>query len=380
MRTIKGTTSILAALTMAALVASCGKKSSSDESSATTNSDGSTKLTALTSPDQLGISTALGAVKLPSAYSGGKATSLALTSDKKSQDACLMGDGVKSATDGLKNVANFFCHIEVEKAQIKFGTKYSLTSSGKDFAKVWIDNADAANGNINVYMCQNGSLQQAIKVSGVKMGSDGKPSGVKGTVANSGGDSTSTWKSSTTFDKGYTGAYLEAASKDKFTQTESNGSFTRAVVLKLFDDATEVSHISMSSSGSWGGNAFKQRGYAKGANDLGEALFADHGIDNSNNSFDWTHRSYFTQSTGIVAAVGDSANFASGGSLYVATTDLPDFLAADFSPDAPSGWDCSGADTVVDLNPDSAAHKACESDHADNSCWGTDYEQGDVVQ
>lgn len=359
---------------------SCGTKKE-DEVVATTNADGSTKLTELKTADQLGVSTALGKLSLPAAYSPTTAAlNLALIAGKKSSDACMMGDGIESATEGIKNIGSFFCHIEAEKDKLVFGTKYTVTSKGAAFAQVWIDNSNAAAGEISLYMCESDKLKQAIKITGVKMDAAGKPAGIKGSVSHKGAQDTQSWSSSATFDKGYAGAYFEVSAKDKYADSANSGSFARAVVLKLFDAATEVSTVTMASGGTWGGQAFKQRGMGKGANDFGQALFVNSGTY-SGTAFDWTHRSYFTLSTGIVAAVGDSANFAEGGSLYIKSTELPDYLAATFEPDAPAGWDCSGATTVVDLDPDSAAHKACESGRTEGAnCWGSDFQEGEVVQ
>ena len=355
---------------------SCGTKTKEDES--TTNADGSTKLTEMKTVDQLGVSAALGKLSLPAAYSPKKA-SLALTmlAAKKSQDACLMGDGIKSSTEGISNIGSFFCHIEAEKDKIQFGTKYNITAKGVAFAQVWIDNTQAADGVISLFMCEKNALKQAIKITGVKLDANNKPTGIKGNVSNKGSQGTQSWASSSTFDKNFTGAYLEVSAKDKYDDSGTKGgSFARAVILKLFDAKTEVSKVSMASAGTWGGQTFKQRGTGKGANDFGQALFVNSGTYGGS-AFDWTHRSYFTLSTGLVAKVGDSADYAVGGSLYVTTTELPEYLATSFTPDAPSGWDCSGTTVTVDLDPDSAAHKACDGDHSEGaSCWGDDFESG----
>lgn len=364
---------IVSTLVMTGLVlAGCGRKEKEEE--VTTNADGSTKLTEVKTADQLGVSTALGKISIPAAYKGAS-SKLLLTASKKSSEACMIGDGIKSAESTLKEIGGFFCHIEVEKAKIEFGKKYTITSKGQEFAKIWIDNSNAATNQISLFMCQGGSLKDAIVITGVKLDANGKPTGIKGTVRNKGSEGTQSWANSSTFNKGYDGAYLEVESKDKYSDTSNSGSFSRYVKLKLFDSNSEVSTVAMSSGGTWGGNAFKQKGVGKGTGDYGQALFTNSGTYSSQ-TFSWTHRSYFNISTGIVAGKTDSANFAEGGSLYVKGSEVPDYLGDSFSPDAPAGWDCSGADTVVDLDPDSAAHKACESGGGDGAnCWGDDFEQ-----
>ncbi|MCX6116712.1 MAG: hypothetical protein NT027_04165 [Proteobacteria bacterium] len=353
-----------------AAMSSCGKKDSDDTTA--TNADGSTKLETLSNPAQLGVSTAL-KVSLPAAYAGSSSTSL--LAGKRSQEACLMGESIRSVKQSMDSIRSFFCHIEVEKDKLVFGTKTKITSKGQEFGRIWVDNSQAASGLIAVYMCQDGALKEAIKLTGVKMGSDGKPTGMKGTVVHKGSDSSQSWASNVTFDKGFTAANLQVTAQEKYSQTGSNGgSFAREVKMTLQDVSTEVSTVSVSSKGSWGGSEFSQKGYGKGASDFGQALFTNAGKDGSNQTFSWTKRSYFDKD-GIVAAATASSLFGEAGSLYVKTTDLPEYLATTFAPDAPSGWDCSGADTTVDLNPESDAHKACEVKQSSNpQCWGSEFE------
>lgn len=369
----------LAAALAVVLALSCGKKD--DSETTTTNADGSTKLTEVSTADQLGVSAALGSLSLPAAYAP-KKTSLLLTasSAKKSSEACMMGDGIKSATEGLASIGSFFCHIEVEKDKISFGKKYKITSSGEEFARIWIDNSKAADNQITLYMCQDGKLREKIDITGVKIGADGKPSGIKGSVQHQGSEGTQSWASSSTFDKGYTGAYLEISSKDKYADSSNSGTFARSVALKLMDSSDEVSSISLASKGTWGGSDFAQRGIGKGASDFGQALFENSGSYQSQ-TYTWTHRSYFALSTGLVAASDATDKFAASGSLYVKSTELPEYLATGFSPDAPSGWDCEGVESTVDLDPDSAEHQKCDGDHSEGeSCWGDDFEQSDVTE
>lgn len=353
---------------------SCGKKSD-DDSAAATNADGSTKLTAVSDVGQLGVSSAL-SISLPSAYSQKKTTSLALAATaKKSQDACQMGEPITSVKESLDSVGGMFCHIEAEKAKIKFGVKTTITSKGVEFAKIWIDNSKAADNQITLYMCQKGALQQKIDITGVKLGADGKPTGMKGSVQEKGSEGTQSWARNVVFDKNFTGAYLEVTSQDKYSDTATSGSFARSVALKLMDSADSLSYVSMSSKGTWGGQSFKQRGYGLSVSKLGQALFENSGTYN-NQTFTNIRRSSFDLD-GYVAAESSSDKFAAGGVLRVKSSDVPAYLDASFTPTAPTGWDCGTTEVTVDLDPDSAAHKACESSHKNGAdCWGSDFESG----
>lgn len=354
---------------------SCGKKSSSEDST-TVNADGSTKLSAVTDVSQLGVSTAL-TISLPSAYSQKTSTNLNLTTAKKSQDACQMGEPITSVKESLDSVASFFCHMEVEKAKIKFGVKTTITTNGKEFGRIWIDNSKAADNQITLYMCQDGALKEKVDITGVKLGADGKPSGMKGSVQHKGSEGTQSWASDVTFDKAYSGAYLEMSGKDKYSDSSNSGSFARSVAVKLMDSSDEVSVVSLASKGTWGGQAFSQRGLGYAASNLGQALFVNSGTYN-NQTFTNTHRSSFDLD-GYVVAESSSTKLGEGGVLRVPAASLPAFLDASFEPSAPTGWDCGDIAETVDLDPESAAHQACEKDHKEGAnCWGTEFEGGEA--
>ena len=95
-------------------VASCGKKKKKDES--TTNADGSTKLTAVTSVAELGLSSALN-ISVPAAYSKA-ATSLSLTAAKKSQDACRIGEPISQVSDNINQVGNFSVILKLKRRRL----------------------------------------------------------------------------------------------------------------------------------------------------------------------------------------------------------------------------------------------------------------------
>ena len=179
-----------------------------------------------------------------------------------------------------------------------------------------------------------------------------------------------------TFDKGFTAAALDVSSQDKYTDSATSGTFARAVKMTLYDSEDTVSKVSMSSSGTWGGQSFSQKAYGLGASKFGQTIFYDKGTYQGS-TFEHTQRAYFN-SAGEVVAADASALLAATGSLYVKAMDLPEFLAANFTPDAPAGWDCSGTTETVDLDPDSAEHNACsgKNQSSQSSCWDATYESG----
>lgn len=348
--------------------AACAKKKDDSAPAAAAPAN----LASLTNPAQLGVSSAL-TIAVPDAYSG-KATALNLAGGKKSQEACQMGQPIQEVIGALKSVSSFFCHIEVEKDTIKFGVKTIVSQGGVEFGRIWIDNSKVADGKITLYMCKEGSLQEKIDITGVILGADGKPSGMKGTVDQMGSEGTHTYGRSVVFDKDFTGDYLEVTNKDKFTDSATNGSFARSVALKLQNVDTNISSVSLSSKGTWGGQEFQQRGLGLGASGFGQAMFTNSGTHN-NQTFSWTRRSHFDDN-GYVVTEDASSLLAEGGALRVDAANMPAYLAADFALTAPTGWDCSGAEVTVDIDVESAAHAACEKDRDDTqtNCWGDDFE------
>ncbi len=366
---------LLALSTVALAASSCSKKDSSDESAASSKAD----LATLSNPAQLGISTAL-TVEVPDAYNP-SAASLALASGKKSQEACQMGDPIRSVVRSLSDIKSLFCHVEIEKEKIKFGVKTAINAGGQEFLRIWIDNSKVADGKITVYTCKEGKLEQKIDITGVIMGTDGKPTGMKGTVQDQGSEGTQSWARSIVFDKGFTGKYLEISSDDKFSDSSNSGSFARSVQMKLQDVDTEVSKVAMSSKGTWEGQTFSQKGLGLGSSGYGQAIFFNKGSYNGQD-FEWTRRSSFDDNGYVVASTA-STLLGEGGALYVNKADIPDYLADDFAPEAPTGWDCASVDTTVELDPESTDHQACDAGKDDGegaNCWGEDFENGSAEQ
>ena len=95
--------------------------------------------------------------------------------------------------------------------------------------------------------------------------------------------------------------------------------------------------------------------------------------------FTFTRTAKFTEAGLGVTGDDNAALFAEGGDLYVASSDLPEYLSTSFAPAAPTGWDCEDVDETIELDPDSAGHRACDGDRDDEQspdCWGDEFENG----
>lgn len=356
-----------------ATVLACGKKEDEEEAGK------GKSLSDVEGIDELNISSSL-KVKVPDALSGAESSSLRLAAKKRSFEACRMGQTIKEVTRSIEDIGSFFCHLEVEKDKIKFGTKYKIKSNGKEFGRVWADNS--VEGKINLYMCQDGKLKEKISVTGV----DPANKASKGTIQQRGEQDTQSWKRSVVFDKEYTDPNITTVeSEDKFEDSgEQGGSFARRVALKLYSGSgakqTGVSNLVLASQGTWGGAAFKDRGIARYDGEYGEALMYGKGTFGESD-FEYTQKSYF-DGDGYVVADDESKDFAKGGDLYVGDEDLPEYLKTSFEPSKPTGWDCD-VDETIELNPDSKAHEACDNkdDYEEASCWDSDeFEQGEAVE
>ncbi len=366
------------------LTSACGAKSDSkDDNSSTDAADGaggsgstSNKVGSATNIADLKLAGAL-AINLPEAFGGtASGTSLRLLAGKKSQEACMMGDTIKQSVSSLSEVAGFFCHMEVEKDRMKFGTKYKIIAGGNEFARIFVDNSQAASGKLTIGFCQadtgEGSHRQLITLDTIT------DTGPKGTIISDGSGtyqgSSMTYARSTTFDMSVAGI-VSLISKDKNTQGTSS-TFVREVSLDLKQSGQSSLKLAHKGNQTFNNSPveFFDRGIAYLSGDKGSALFQHKG-DHGGTTYTFTNRAHFSK-TGDVLTSADV-----GADLQPATTAIPAYLPSDFSPDAPSGWVGSGCPDFAEeitIDPQAGGHAACNQDHSNNGmdCWDSNkYEQ-----
>ena len=318
-----------------------------------------------TSVADLKLSTSLN-LSLPAslASAAGQSTSLALNdlnlTGQRSSEACRTVQQVKQLLDNLSSISGTMCHLEAESAQFAFGQKYDITlTEGGQTGKMqlWADNSVA--GELTVYICQAGSLQEKIVVNA------SNAVGASGSVHHMGSQGGSTWANKIKFD--FTTAGVKILSGQN---TYLNGADKFATDNALSFRDAGVSTMTMSNKGSSAEfGTFADRGAIHHNGTMGQALFKGTGT-HSGQTYNFSSRSTFDKDGFAV----DNATATSD--VLVAAGELPAFLDDNFSIDAPTGWDCSGG-TPITVNADTAAHQACNHDHNMNfDCFGPDFAQG----
>ena len=363
--------------------------------SCSTSSDESSTASASSVAD-LGLSGAL-SITIPdtlAAASGGTAASLALAGGstgmnlvgKKSSEACRTMSNTNMVLENMQEVGRMFCHLEVESAKMKFGTKYEIAMTGDpglagQGMAIWVDNSNAA--EMKVYRCQNGTLQQNITISGYT--GSGK---AKGSMSSTHSDDHGSGGINLDFDLTQDGYQIVKAS---MKHTNSNGSesgtFRNYSDISLADSG--VSTVKMSTVGTRGSDTFSdQASVLSNGTKMGQAMFSGAGTQ-SGNTYNWTSRSTFglegcndlpTPSATCGITVPKASATAD---IVVDAATLPAKLAESFAPTAPAGWDCTGTTETVSIDmteaATKAAHDACNSNRnrSFNACWGSDFEQGE---
>lgn len=349
----------LTALTLT--LSNCGKEK--DESTP--------DLSSVTSLADLKISSALN-LTLPPALSNtiSSGASLSLASGKKSSEACRVSTTVDEVMRDVNNVGGFFCHLEVESAKIPFGQKTQLIVNGEEFGRVWADNS--VKGQITLYMFQDGALSEKILVTGKNA------NGILGSTQSKGSEGTQSWANSVKFDAGFNTKGISSVSADSaYSDSADSGSFKRSVNLVLNADDNGLSTVALASKGSWQGSEFSDRGVGKVKGNYGSTAFESSGTYESN-TYSFSRRAFFDRD-GAVVESDASTEFDTAGSLYVDAELLPSFLANDFAPEAPTGWD-GNFDVSIELDIESAEHQACDS-HSDDhlNCYGDEFQDGTAL-
>ena len=353
--------------------------------SCSTSSDESSTASASSVAD-LGLSGALN-ITIPdtmAAASGGTAASLALADGsagmnlvgKKSSEACRTMSNTNMVLENMQEIGGMFCHLEVESAKMKFGTKYEIAMTGDpglagQGMAIWVDNSNAA--EMKVYMCKNGTLQQNITISGYA--GSGK---AKGSMTSTHTDDNGSGGINLDFDLTQDGYKIVKASMKHTNTGSESGTFRNYSDISLADSG--VSTVKMSTVGTRGSDTFSDQSSVLFNGTMGQALFKGVGSQvqgGVTHTYNWTSRSTFGADGITVAKSAATAD------IVVDAAGLPEKLAESFAPTAPAGWDCSGTTETISIDmtdaATKAAHDACNShrNRSFNACWGSDFEQGE---
>jgi hypothetical protein len=364
---------------VASLAVACGAQSNETDSedtsttptgvvtSGTSSSTTVNKVGSASSVADLKLAGAL-AITLPEAF-GGKAagSSLALLAGKKSQEACMMGMTISEETRSLGEVGGFFCHLEVEKDRMKFGKKYKIMTSFGEFARLFVDNSQASSGKLTIGFCSShresdGSSSRSHQLITIDSLTE---TGPKGSIISSGTGTyqgtAQTYGRSQSFDMSVAGVVSVLG---KTMHSHSGNTFVREVNFELKKEGTST--LKLANKGSSDNGQFFDRGVAFVSAEKGSAVFQTKG-SNQGQTFEFANRSYFNKS-GEVLGSGDV-----NADLAPPVSAIPNYLPSDFKPDPLTGWvgeDCPDFDEEVNLDPESAAHKACEqARESDYDCW-----------
>lgn len=354
--------------------ASCGSKDSAttgDQPVTTTATEGggstnSNKVALASTIADLKMAGAL-AITLPEAFAGSaRSQGLHLVEGKKSSEACMMGQTMSQATRSLGEVGGFFCHLEIEKDRLKFGKKYRIMTSMGEFARIYVDNSQAATGKLTIGFCQQDkgdghSGKQLITIDSLS------EFGPKGSVLNVGTDSgegvQANFASATDFDVSAEGIVRVIASQRHEMPEQT---FNNHVELELRKSGVSSLKLASRGADSARGGTFYERGAARFDGTKGSALFESKGTYESQ-PYEFSRRAHFNNAGDVLtSATVDAA-------LQPEASVMSEYLADDFKPAAPSGWvgeGCPDYEEDVTLDPSSAAHNACDQGHdGEYNCW-----------
>lgn len=343
---------------------SCGSKSKS------TGSPGSaaqpTNLSDLKLSNALSFSLPEGLQKAAGAGSG--PAKLGLASDKKSKEACEAINAIDMVLANTKSNSIFMCHLEVEK--IEFGKKYNVKlinapeSDGTEDTQIWVDNSNAE--KLRVYMCVNKKLSNKINID-----SYAGAGLIKGTSQWKGEslESGITYRSGANieFDSTTAGVKLiKSSTKSTVTESSRSYDYQEYVELNLVDSG--VSSLLMSKGGRFGSGelgTYDDQMAVLFNGKFGQALLKD--------GFSMTRASFNSEGYKVSSSEVTS-------DVVIDKAKLPAKLASTFSPEEPTGWDCSTTESVtVDMSaPDKkSAHDACNGkDPNFQECTDGIFEQG----
>lgn len=355
-------------LTMGLMTVACGKKEKKDPPQPANVGD-------------LQMSSAL-MIKLPSSLekAGGATTpssQLRLADQKRSYEACSAISTIDHAISDARSTGSFLCHIEVEK--LDFGKKYNVTfknieGGGTEDAQIWVDNSNPA--SINVYYCMDRKLA-------IKSTIDGYAGAglIKGKMFMKFSDSsdgmTFSYAGVNEFDMTKAGSkMIKASSKGSTTFGNSTSDFLEYAEMNIVDSG--VTSLLVSKGGTYSETNPSNNSPSTGSYDEQSAVFFNGTVG----------QALAKQGSGFSRATFDKdgykvASTQATSDVIVDKAKLPAKLSSSFSPEEPSGWDCSTTETlVVDLEAadKTAAHDACEIAWPEYNCGGDGFAMGDYEE
>jgi hypothetical protein len=359
MRAVKSV-SVVSLLAAAGIVAgSCGKSEDSKTEGVTATNVADLKLS---SAFNIELPTAIAKAAGQSSYANRSARLVG----KKSSEACRTVQNVAMMFETLGSIGGMMCHLEAESANISFGKKYKIVmqmGAESQEMPLWIDNS--VGGQLTMYTCEADKIREKILLTG------SSSSGAKGTIHFKGSDGSNAYANLLNFD--LTSAGLKILNGQNVF-SDGSSSYSQDNALEFRDSG--VSLMKSASKGTMaGGMSFQDRGAVKHNGTMGQALFKGEGNQPPYGTYSYSTRSTF-DGEGVTVANGTASS-----DITVNASELPSFLADDFSISDATGWDCSTEETLtIDMatGATAAAHAACERDHSGSfECWGSDFEQGE---
>lgn len=395
----RGYRHVLAAIVFIAMTASCSKKSSSSSSLVANTS------VVASSIEDLNLSGTLDLTVSDSVAGTGSSSLVGLVSGNKSAEACRVRQSIKQSTDMLAGIKSSICHIEAESSNVPFNTPVLLKLSGgadtgggeggpggegaggeappgaplassEQLIGIYIDSTDAE--AVKIYTC-GGETKAKLKLDQmfrILAASDKRSKGDM-FLEHEMGDAT--FAASVAYDSGYTEVNTNAMElKVKFSATfegQENG-FAQYLNMQLVTDG--VSYFQNSDSGKWEGSKRQNAGVAVFDEENGQIVFSLDAVHDGE-AVKESKRACVDGKGLMVSCQG--AKFGEGKDLFVEADEVPGFLADDFTPTAPSGFDCETADwQEVDIDiatsENKEKHDACNETvdkFEQEDCWDPGY-------
>jgi hypothetical protein len=337
-------TSVLTGLLVISL--GCSKDSDSDSDDADDEDSGS-GTSEIESIEDLKLSSVLN-LSLPDSILG-EGTGLRLQDSGKSKEACELRNTIRQNVNFLATFSPIFCYLEAASDKIEVGEKYTVTEEdGTETGLLMENGADGA----KVTICQNGDPVLYFAITDAKAGGAAKGNLILKMAAD---DSDIILNS--LLDVGYTEeGRITLVNKLKFG-TLLNSLFG----MDLSAEGTAI--IKSALNANFEGSTYDITSAAKVGEEYG-MIITNTGYVDGETTTNTATTNYFDAAGQIVEA-DVSPELAEGGSVYVATSDVPAPLTADFDAgDFPDDiWDCTGGTetTDIDFGTDEDLAAACEA-------------------
>lgn len=304
---------------------------------------------------------------------------LAASTEKRSSEACQVGQTTTDTYARLSEVKKPLCHIEALGEKVALGKKYSISYTNKKGNTsgsygVWIDNS--VQNQLTVHVCANGSLTQKITVQAAdKDRSKGYFQSTASWANQTQSDAKNSISITGAFDYLYTDStrhrvtmkllYLEGTTSKYASWAKLNLPKTGAT-----DD---VNKIEVSESFSSSGTTSMVSYYALVNSQYGQMYRLSGGgtyVDSSGKKQVYNPSISVAQfdSSGKQISSSTTSAFGTGGALAMTTKDLPKLLPVTFAPEALGAdvWNCVWEETLTFEIPDPSqkpqdAHVLCET-------------------